>query len=535
MRLRAAAFDALLRGGVLFLVIATPLALGTTGDTSQAAFQCLALALGLVWVLRAVWIPPALPRAAFAGGGSQAQDPGRGFPLHLFGHRLVRTGLGLPVLLFLAVVAAQLAPLPAPIVRLLSPSTHRLQADSLPGLAAGEAVDFAGMGSFLLGPGHDGVVERILDAPGETPSSLQARASSLRTLSIYPHATVARLALLLCLGILFVVALHAFTRRSQVDRLLRAVVLYGFALAIFGIIQRLSWNGKIYWLLPVDPAASPFGPFVNHNHFAALLVMIVPIATGTLMDEARDVLAGGGGRRRFASLGAEPLARLLLAAFVVGVMASAVVLSASRGAVLALVAALGLHGALLAARRRIGKPEALVALSLVLVALALSFWLGLGPLAGKLRVLGDVEAEPSLFSRLLGWRATLEIISGSPLLGTGLGTFPQAWKQYYPMGTAAVWHEAHNDYLQVLAEAGGIGFAIFAVALGIFAWRHLRPGMLGLGEGRSLAMHGAVTGIVAVALHSFVDFPLQIVGCAVPFVVLSAVVISRQENAEAPA
>lgn len=535
MRIPAAAFDAFLRGGILLLVVAAPMALGTTGEVSQAAFKAATLALGAAWILRTVWVPPRRSRPASNGEGLPVEGSRGRPPRTLFGHRLVRTGVGAPVLLFIALVIVQLTPLPAPVVRILSPSVHRIQADSLPGLAAAGTVDFGRTGSFLAGEGSDGVVERILSAPGAAPAGLDARAPGLRPTSIYPYATVARLSLLVCLVILFVVALHAFPRRPQVERLLRSIVLFGFALAVFGIVQRLSWNGKVFWLVPVDPSASPFGPFVNHNHFAALLVMIVPVAAAFLMEEARSVLGGDGGRRSLASIGAEPIARLLLSAFVVGVMVSAVVLSASRGAVLALVAALTLHAGALAARGRLGRPEASVALGLVVVSLALSLWLGLGPMAGKLRVLGDVESEPSLRSRILGWKATLEIVKGSPLLGTGLGTFPQAWKLHYPPGTAAVWHEAHNDYLQVLAEAGVVGFALFAFALGIFAWRHLRPALLELGERGSHGAGGAVTGIVGAALHSFVDFPLQIVGCAALFVVLSAVVASREDAQEAAA
>lgn len=518
---RAPAFDVALRGLILLLVVGTPLALGTVTARTLAAFHWLTVVLGLLWVLRAAWVRPVLPPAS-----------GRSASLTLLGHPLARTGLGLPAALFVLLVLLQLTPLPHGAVKILSPATARLHAGSLPGLAGEGRVDFASTGSFLLGEGHDAVIGRLLEAPGDLPAGLGEPPSAWRPVSLYPYATVSRLFLLLSLIVVFAVSLHVFSTTRRIHRLLRVLVFFGFLMALFGIVQRLSWNGRIFWSIPVDSAASPFGPFINHNHFAAFLAMIVPVAMGMLMDEARRLVPGA--RRLLVSQGPEPAARLLLAAFAVGVMAAAVVLSASRGAVLALLGALVLYGAALAARGTMGRPETLVAAALIVAALGLSFWVGVGPLAEKLRAIGDVESEPSLFTRLLGYRATMEIIGRFPLLGTGVGTFPQAWKSAYPPGTAAVWHEAHNDYLQILAEAGGAGFVIFLAALWIFSRRYLIPTILegGGGEVSSYALHGVVVGLVAAALHSLVDFPLQIAGCAVLFVVLSAVVISWRRQVE---
>jgi O-antigen ligase len=499
--------------------------MGTVHVTTIAAFQWLTLVLGLVWILRALWVPP---KAMHAAAGAR---------FRLFGHPVTATGFGLPVLLFFLLALLQMVPLPPSVIGLVSPATAKLHAESLPAGGADGGPDFSETGSFLLGAGHDGVVEKILQERETLPLELGTEISSYRPLSLYPYATADRLLLFLSLCTLFGVALHVFSTRARIERLLRAVVLFGFALALFGIVQRLSWNGKLFWRIPVDEAASPFGPFINHNHFAALLAMIVPIATGMLMDEARRLFPrrASAGKTILSVHGPEPFARMLLAAFTVGIMAGAVVLSASRGAVLALVAALVLYGGALVAQGRFGRPETAVAAVLILVALGLSFWLGVGPLAEKLQAIGNVESEPSLFSRVLGYRATIEMIRDFPLLGTGLGTFPQAWKHYYPSGTAAVWHEAHNDYLQLFAEAGGAGFVIFVAAFAIFAWRYLLPGILNGKEAESYAMHGVVVGIVAVALHSLVDFPLQIIGCAVLFVVLSAVAVAYRTQVETAA
>jgi len=531
MRGREAAFDTALLAMILFLVLASPLALGAVHPQIVPIFEWLCLVLVLTFVLRAAWVPPVHGPAEGPDGGPSPRSR-----FTLMGHGLVRTGIEIPLLLFVALVAFQLLPIPPSILRLVSPATARLYESSLPGYGSPEGVDFSKVGSFLLGAGHDEVVGRILGSGGAVPVSWGTSASSLRPVSIYPYATLSRLMILLSLLGLFVVSVNTLRGRTIIDRVMRVVVLLGFGLSVFGIVQRLSWNRKIYWLLDVDPGASPFGPFINHNHFAAFLAMIVPVAAGMLMDEARKVAPRRGPGARpsaFALLGPEPFARMLLAAFVVGVMVGALVLSASRGATLALGASILAYGSYLAFRRGIGRREAVVALVLLVTAGAVSFWLGIGPLAHKLQAIGDVESEPSLLSRIVGWRTTIGIAEGHPLFGTGLGTFSESWSHVYPAGTSSVWHEAHNDYLQLLSETGVAGAVLFVAAFGIFAFRYLRPRLAGSGGDEPYAIHGIAVGIVAVAIHSIVDFPLQINACAILLVVMSSLLIAWRRGAEA--
>jgi O-antigen ligase len=225
----------------------------------------------------------------------------------------------------------------------------------------------------------------------------------------------------------------------------------------------------------------------------------------------------------------------MLAGFVVAVMAAALAFSASRGAALALAAAVVLYGGALAAQGRVGRWEGVSAVILIAFAAGLSLWLGAGPLAEKLRAIGEIEHEPSLLSRVTGWQWTVKIITDHPLVGTGLGTFAEAWSRYYPPGTAGVWHEAHNDYLQLLSETGAAGFVIFLAATGMFAWRYLLAGVLGRKRGDPYAIHGVAIGLISAALHSVVDFPLQITACAALFVSLAGLLVAWRHRPEAQA
>ena len=123
----------------------------------------------------------------------------------------------------------------------------------------------------------------------------------------------------------------------------------------------------------------------------------------------------------------------------------------------------------------------------------------------------EITAE----GRLLLWGETLDLIAAYPLFGCGLGAYESAFLKYkvsHPLVTADY---AHNDYLQLLAELGIIGFLIgAALVLAVLAkavraaLRHADPNSRFL----ALACAGAM---VAILIHSLVDFNLYIPANAV--------------------
>lgn len=62
--------------------------------------------------------------------------------------------------------------------------------------------------------------------------------------------------------------------------LFRILVYFGFGLAIFAIIQKATWNGKLYWFRELSLGGEPFGPFVNRNHYAGFINMLIPLSLG---------------------------------------------------------------------------------------------------------------------------------------------------------------------------------------------------------------------------------------------------------------
>jgi len=121
------------------------------------------------------------------------------------------------------------------------------------------------------------------------------------------------------------------------------------------------------------------------------------------------------------------------------------------------------------------------------------------------------------------WQDTIKIIRDYPILGTGLGTYYTIYPTYAHTEELFGLDYSHNDYLQVLAEAGAVGGLIavwFIVAIFSAVSRGIRSRDPLFA---SLALAGAA-GIFGVLVQSLSDTDLQIPSNALLFLVLAAVV-----------
>jgi len=487
--------------GLLVLLSFTTLSFGGVPYWSRTVLEVGAAGLLLFW-----WIAAARhrPPIAFETGGAAAG-------VEWWGVRWRRTWLGVPAALFLGIVLLQLAPLPGGIRTALSPGLGELLrplADVLPGDAAA-ARDGIGWG----------------------------------TLSLDPGATVDSLLLALGYAALFVFVVNFVDSRERVLRLVQGIVAIGGAVALLGLVQDLAGAERIYGLMSLRFGGAPYGPFVNHNHFAGMMEMTIPLTLGLLLrrlfrpvlprrrgaagepsgpgSAARRLLEGGGEAK------GERAGQALLLTLVLVVMLAALFRSLSRGGLMALVVAGAAVLLLLAIGGRLSRWE--VAAMVLVATLAIGAFLVVGPeeALAHFRQAEDLQNEPSLVGRARVWQATLAIVPQFPLVGAGLGTFPLAFLQHYPPGTEMYWLQAHNDYVQLLAEVGGAGSLVAAVALLAFLARLLRPLVGGVSVRERYLFYGLTTGVLSLLVHSFVEFNLQIPANASLFVVLTALAVAQ--------
>jgi O-antigen ligase len=344
-------------------------------------------------------------------------------------------------------------------------------------------------------------------------------------ISLYPEATGRWIAFATGVVALALAAAPALRDRRLLLRASISVVTGGLLVAVYGLVARLAFGDKLFGFLTV-PTIAPFGPFVSKNHFAGYVEMTACLAVGLavgLADEARS------GTARLSWLDSRRARWVVVAWGTAGVLVLAVGVSLSRGGVVSLVAGLVLFVAIRFWTRRHapGSPRLLAAgaASLLVAAIAVATVL---PSDARSRVstlfsIGTRGPDPF---RLGVWRDSLRLAAASPIVGSGLGAFADALPRFK---TAAGDHRvehAENDYLEVLAEGGGVAgtlAGIAAVSLLGLGLRRLRAETHRLARGLGA---GALAGVIALLAHSAYDFNARIPSNALLFCLLAAIVIA---------
>jgi O-antigen ligase len=296
--------------------------------------------------------------------------------------------------------------------------------------------------------------------------------------------------------------------KGMAMRLAVVVIALCGAQTAFGIVQHSLDPVRLYGSTS-EYIASPYGSYHNHNHFAGLIEMGALLAAGLALGRAKKAETIDPGTL---VLGGASLA-----------LAGAVVASRSRGGVLALAGGAAFLVPLwFWAERGRDRGRAMMAAGFVGL-LVLGFGWAAVPAATRAHVT-DLLSGPTDASgqyRVSTYEATLRLAAQHPLVGAGLGTFADAVGPLRQgQGTIRVAH-ADSDVLEFVAEAGVIGLGL----LGWVVWGGLSGFRLCMREGRDplrkgLAV-GALAAIVALFIHSFVDFNLRVPANAILFSALA--------------
>ena len=318
----------------------------------------------------------------------------------------------------------------------------------------------------------------------------------------YRYETLSSLWLYCAYGVLCFLAVQCFRKTSQVRILGRIVCLYGFGVAFFALMQGVDPNGKLYWMRTPRLGGWVYGPYVNHNHYAGLMEMLMPIP---LVAALSSVVQGP--RKRIAAIAA-------------AVMAVTIFLSGSRGGMVAFAVQMAVLGTVLV-RRRKSRTMALTMGAFLAVMFGLLAWLGGGQLSERLASI-HTEAQTELAGgvRMDIDRDGINMFKLKPVLGWGLGTFATVYPHYRSFYSEFFINEAHNDYLQLLVEMGALGVVTMLWFLGVCYYRAIRKLHDWTKEPNGLVALAAMLGITGILVHSFVDFNLQVPANAALFYVL---------------
>jgi O-antigen ligase len=335
-----------------------------------------------------------------------------------------------------------------------------------------------------------------------------------RTITYDSFATLeAAVKMFVCILFFLLFATYVSTpeRRQQA---VTTIIVLAVIIALIGIGQTY---GKLIW-----PRAS-YGPFVNRNHFAGFLEMAAGLIGARIVSQ---------------TLKRE---RLVLYVCYLIIVCSGLILSASRGGYLSLAAVI-LFLALVSLTMRGSKSDPvasgrglqvrLVAALILLVVMSFGAMF-LTSSDELLQRFGRIEENMQMgeladerYSRRAVWQATIQMVKDHPLLGVGLGAYQYAYSRYDQGSGLYRTEQAHNDYLQILADTGVIGGLVMLAFLALLFVRSFKALQTRDLLQRSITL-GALAGCFGIAVHSFVEFNLQVTANAQLFLALAALATTK--------
>ncbi len=434
-------YDRIMECLLVVALLFMPLAFGVVEAWSEEIVLLLTVALGTCFLLK-LTLRPHLP--------------------------FVWTWAYVPLVIFLAVLVAQLIPLPAAGVRFISPNTAEIKASLAADLTTG----------------------------GGPPSVM--------TLSFYPCATRHDLRLGLAAVASFIVVLNVYRRSSQIRRLLGAVTAIGGCMAVLALLQNVAGNDKIYWLVASPHGTAHSGPFINHNHYAQFMNLSLGATLAFILVKVAQAFRG---QKVTPALVADYFssreARLVWAAAVVAVLEIAsIFLSLSRGGMISTMLASAFM-TLVLAWRKAARGSGWIMACVALGAFACVLYVGFDAVVDRLGTLGDLRHAQG--GR---WQVVRDVAvawAQFPVLGTGAGSHEVVYPMFDHTMSPNLATHAENEYAQAAEEIGIVGL-LALLAFGSVVWYSFARAVRISRRSIHAAAYGLGFGLFAILIHSMGDF-----------------------------
>lgn len=356
--------------------------------------------------------------------------------------------------------------------------------------------------------------------------------------SLFPHVTKLFVFKFTAYCGFFLLVSFYFKSRKDVSGLIKFLIFIGVIFSIYGLVEVFSGHKHILWWPNefrhgVDLRV--FGTFINPDHFAFYLELIVTMALGYLFRKRffrkSEPDADRPWLKQVAQLFLDENAGIqknMLLIFLIGIMILALFFSASRGAILSLGFVLIFMTLLMYLKS--SQKSFIWSIPLILFIVGLyAFVLGFGPVLDRFHGM-DLQSLSSN-NRMIYYRSVWPLIKEFCWTGTGMGTFSDVYPMVKPvqLDYAFISH-LHNDWLEVLVEGGVFGFSIlfagYFYVLQKFLrlwWKRRDPYAVGVGL-------GAIGTMLTAGLHSLVDFGLQVPGNAITLLAIMAVGWNSLQN-----
>ncbi len=460
-KLKTINYDSIIEKGIVFLLIFTPLAIGTVQDWSAAIMEIVSFLIFAAWLLKNLTCE------------SSAKD----FPDQAV--ESANKKLFISFSLILCIIVFQILPLPSQILSVLSPKN-----------------------SFLY--------QTLIDD------------QAWRTISICPNATFDQMMKVMSYAAVFFVIIHHYNNEEKMKGLFRALIYIGCSLAFLAVVQKVAGNGKILWLVKIQPDWKPFGPYINKNHFAGYMEMTAPIALSyclyllSKVKKATDAQGSSKVKTLLMYLDNKKISSVSLAMTGVLIITGALFMTFSRGAIIGYILSMMLFILLSRSRRSLRKKTGFLVLIGAIVGLAAiaSGW-------SMLQERFELAAQHGT-TRIDTWHDSISLLKDYSFVGTGFGTFDRIYPLYQSKYPHLYFEHPENEYLEILVETGIVGFAAFwGLVIVYFSsvlkrWRERHNAFV------VAITVGGISSCAAIMIHGLTDFNMRIPANAMLLTVIAA-------------
>lgn len=328
------------------------------------------------------------------------------------------------------------------------------------------------------------------------------------TLSINPKATVLQFFRYSTYVLYYILTVQLLKDKSMLQTTVLIIAFFGGLLAFSSILQFYLTEDMALWFRHSPSNSIVVGPYANHNHYAGLMEMMFPVVLGLFLFY-RPRIGNTSLIKGIAEMFAQEKANIhiLIGASALLIVVS-IFVSLSRGAMISTCLALFLFTFLLL-KRRINKSNTMLLIAVIMIAALTIGWFGWDQIFDRFASLK--KAQGVIYeSRLDFWKDTSSIIRSYPITGSGIGTFPHIYPSHRTIISGFFLTHAHNDYLELLAESGLVGFGLITCFFLSFIFKTCRV-FAKRRDAFSIYLYmGSITAILSILIHSFTDFNLQI-------------------------
>ncbi|MBI4007425.1 MAG: O-antigen ligase family protein, partial [Planctomycetes bacterium] len=490
--------DKIIISGVIGLVVFTPIAIGSVHVRAFSMMELIVIGLVLTWMIKLLCLRDESVEESL----SDRQDLVCKMPKSRFG--FVKTPLNVPFLIFVGILLFQTVPLPMSAIRFLSPETYEIYSNYLP-----DKED------------HN-LKSEIRNPKSETaPLTLggEDRVEKRMTISINPHSTRIELFKILSYVAVFFLIVNNFKTHREINYLLFSIILVGCFEAVYGFCEYSNGNRNILFAprkYNIDRLAATY---VNPNHLAGLLEMIIPIAVSfsicslTIKDHPEE----SSFRAKLSLLSSRKNFTNILLLISIALLVGALFLSQSRMGVMGFLISIWIFGIYIL-KKFYKRNELVFVVGGLSGVLFFASWVGLNSLYERFSTMNELTIE----GRTDIWKDTGGILRDFLILGTGKGTFIDIYKKYKTIPDELTYDHAHNDYLELLSEMGLSGLAVTVIGGGFFTYKIISQ----LTKRRDAYVRnisvGLLCSLTAIIVHSTTDFNMFITANALLFSIILA-------------